>query len=196
MKRSILIASGVVVLVLLLAGAAFMGAQMLSRPDEMAGDAEEGGSVRVMEIVADDGSGPVHLRIKIEPAPELPDRPAEVGGIFVRRQDNSIFVGTGDIELDVEVNGGTGERSVNLSHSGPEVEVVVTRDTIIYWDETEISTGDPSERKSGELTIQQVIRPIDSLEEVGKNTELQVWGERRGDRVVAEVLVYQILDEF
>jgi hypothetical protein len=147
-----------------------------------------------MEIAIDDGTGPVSLRISIEPASELPDRPAEASGVFVRRQDNSIFVGTGDIELDVEVNGNTGERVVNLSHSGPEIEVVVTRDTNIYRDETEISPGAPGSRKSGEMTIQQVIRPADSLEQMGENIELEVWGEKRGDRVVADVLVFRVVD--
>jgi hypothetical protein len=191
MKRTILIAGSVVVVVLLLAGAAFVGARMLSGPKET--DAGVRGE-RVMELVVDDGSGPVSLRIKVDPAPELPDRPSETGGVFVRRQDNSIFVGTGSIELDVEVNGNTGERSVTLSHNGPEVEVVVTRDTIIYLDETDMSPGDPSSWKSGEKIIQQEIKPADSLEEIGENTELQVWGERRGDRVVAEVLVYRIVE--
>ena len=194
MKRSIWISGGIAVLTLLLASAAFLGARMLSSPGRT-GTGVGGGGDRVMEIAIDDGSGPVSLRIRIEPAPELPDRPSEAGGVFVRRQDNSIFVGTGDIELDVEVNGNTGERSVTLSHSGPEIEVVVTRDTIIYRDETDMSPGDPSSWKSGEMTIQQEIKPADSLEEVGENTELQVWGERRGDRVVAEVLVYRIVAE-
>lgn len=193
MKRSILIVGGTVVLTLLLVSAAFLGARMLRSPGRTSADVGGGGG-RVMEIAVDDGSGPVSLRIRIEPASELPDRPAEAAGIFVRRQDNSVFVGTGAIELDVEVNGNTGERTVSLSHSGPEIEVVVTQDTIIYRDETEVSPGAPGSRKSGEMTIQQVIKLADSLEEVNENSELQVWGERRGDRVVAEVLVYRLVE--
>jgi hypothetical protein len=194
MRRSILIAGGVAILVLLLAGAAFLGARMLRAPG---GIAPGVGGDRVMEIVSDDGSGPVSLRIKVEPSHELPDRPADVNGVFVRRQDNSIFVGTGAIELDVEVEvkDGREERTVTTHHSGPEVEVVTTRDTIIYRDETDISPGALGSRKSGEIAIEQVIRPTDSLEEVGEHTELQVWGDRRGDRVVAEVVVYRLLNE-
>jgi hypothetical protein len=138
----------------------------------------------------------VSLRIRVEPSPELPDRPAEAAGVYVRRQDSSIYVGTGGIELDVEVNGDTGERQVNLSHDGPEVEVVFTRDTAIYVDETEMPEIEPGQTKSGERTIQQVIRPAASLEEIGKNTELQVWGRKSGDRVIAEVIVYRIVDGF
>ena len=150
-----------------------------------------------MEVIADDGRGPVSLRIKIDPAPELPDRPAEASGIFVRRQDNSVFVGTGAIELDVEiqVKDGKEERTATAHHSGPEVEVVVTRNTVIYRDETDISVEPVGSRESGEKTIQQVVKPVDSLDEVGENTELQVWGERRGDRIVSEVLAYRSLNE-
>jgi hypothetical protein len=191
MKKTIMLASGVVLLVALLAGAAFVGTRMLVAPDETA--ATTGGRGKVIEIVNDDGSGPVSLRIIVEPAPELPDRPAEASGIFVRRQDNSIFVGTGSIELDVEVETGS-DPVINLSSDGPEIEVVVTRDTVIYSDETDIHGGELSSRESGEKTIQQVIKPVDSLDEIGPNTELQVWGERRGDRLVAEVLVYRVVD--
>jgi hypothetical protein len=190
MKGRILIAGGVVLIVALLAGAAFVGARMLTAPDETT--AATGASGRVMEIVTDDGSGPVSLRIIIEPAPELPDRPSEASGIFLRRQDDSIFVGTGGIELDVEVKDGS-EPVISLSSDGPEVEVIVTRDTAIYSDETDIHGDGLTSRESGEKTIQQVIKLADSLDEVGPNTELQVWGERRGDRVVAEVLVYKVV---
>ena len=194
MKRTIPIVAGIMALVALLAGAAYVGARMLGAAGGTAADSGPRG--KVLEMVADDGSGPVSVRIHIEPAPELPDSPAAAAGVFVRRQDNSIFVGTGSITLDVEVDGATGAREVNLGHSGPEIEVVVSRDTILYREETEMPTANPEAMKSGEVTIQQEIRPVDSLEEIGQNTELQVWGPKRGDRVVAEVLVYRIVDDF
>jgi hypothetical protein len=189
-----MIVGGGVLLVALLAGAAFVGAQMWGSAGKAEASGGSGG--RVIELVADVGNGPVSLRIRIEPAPELPDRPAAAAGVFARRQDNSIFVGTGDIELDVDVDGATGERRVQLGHSGPEIEVVITRDTIVYRDETEMPTAKPEALKSGETTIQQVIRQVDSLVEAGQNTELQVWGEKRGDRVIAQVVVYRIVDDF
>lgn len=123
---------------------------------------------------------------------ELPDRQSDASGLFARREDNSLFVGTGNIEVGVEVDGATGERTFSATSSGPEVEVLVTGDTVIYRDDTEISPGEPAERKNGERTIQQVLQPDGSLEEIGEKTELEVWGERRGDRVVAEVLVYRL----
>ncbi len=193
MKRTLVIVIGIFALVALLAGAAYVGARMLGAR----GAAAEGGSrAKVIELVGDDGSGPVSMRIRIEPAPGLPNRPPDAAGIYVRRQDSSLYVGTGGIELDVEVNGNTGERQVNLSHSGPEVEVVYTRDTILYRDETEMPIAEPGKMKSGERTIQQTIAPADSLEEIGQNTELQVWGRKSGDRIVAKVIVYRIVEGF
>ena len=194
MNRTLLIVV-VVVLIVLVAGAAFVAGQMLLAPDG-AGSHDEGESGRVMVLSMDDGSGPVTFRIRIEPNPALPDRPPEAAGVFVSQEDNSIFVGTGSIELDVEVDGNTGERTINLSHSGPEIEVVVTHDTILYREETEFPSPKPGKDKSRDITIVQAIEPVDSLDEVGENTELQVWGTKRGDRIVAEVLVYRIVDGF
>ncbi len=158
--------------------------------------ARRGAPARVREIAFDDGSGPKSLRIITQPSPNLPDRPAEVSGVFVERQDNSILVGTGGMTLDVDLRlapGGAIEPQVSLGHDGPIVEVVVTRDTVIYRDETETPNPRSADIESGEHTVQQVVEPVDSLDELGSNTELQVWGERRGDRVVAAVLAYRIV---
>ncbi len=194
MRRSVLVASSALVLLALLVSAAFVGARMLRASGEQESEPEFRG--RVMEMVSDNGSGPVSQRITVLPAPELPARPSETSGMFVRRQDNSLFVGTGGTTVDVEVDGNTGERVVNLGHTGPEIEVVVNHDTVIYRDETDLSAGDSGERKSGEREVQQVLEPVDSLDEINKQTEFEIWGEQRGDRVVAQILVYRIIDDF
>jgi len=188
MKRASLMIGGIVV-VLVLAGATFVAARMLSAPEEPAA-----GGGREMIHVVDGGSGPVQIGLHIEPAAELPQTPPETAGLFVRREDNSIFVGTGDIQVDVEVDA-TGQRSTHTDFSGPVLEVVITRDTVIYRDTTDIP--DPSEGQSGEVTVQQVVEAVESPAELGAdhpNTEIQVWGSRSGDRIVAEVLVYRLLD--
>jgi hypothetical protein len=187
MKRSMLITGGILALVLLLTSATFVGARMLR--DSGKAETEDEGSGKVMELMTNDGSGPRSLRLKIEPAPELPDEPTEVNGVLLRRQDNSVFVGTGEIRLGITMDE-AGQQSVSLDHSGPEIEVVINHDTLIYCDETDMSIINPGSGKSGEQTIQQVVKAVDSLDEVGDNAEIEVWGERRGDRVVAQVLVY------
>ena len=88
-----------------------------------------------------------------------------------------------------------GQRQASSNYSGPVLEVVVTRETTIYRDETKMPSAGPG-AVSGDQSIQQVVAPVDSLEDLGentKNTEIQIWGTRSGDRVVAEVLVYRTL---
>jgi hypothetical protein len=68
------------------------------------------------------------------------------------------------------------------------LEVVLTRDTLLYRDVTDIAAQMPEE--SGEVTINQEVRAVADPGEIEAQMEVQVWGERRGERVVAEVLVF------
>ena len=190
MKRAGLII-GSIIAIAIIAGAAFVAARMLSTPEQAeASSPGEGSGTRVMEIVLDEGDGPFALRITFEPAPELPARPAETAGIVTKQEGNSFFVGTGEIEVDVEVEGDSGQETWTTNHSGPEVEVLVSPETIIYKDVTEMDFR-PSARLNGEMTVQQVVKAVSSVEEIDESSELQVWGERRGDQVMAAVLVYR-----
>lgn len=190
MKRTILILGIALVVTAVLAGGAYFGVRMLRAPEP----ASTGGSGRTIQIVTDTGSGPVPMNVHFEPAPELPDRPAEVAGVFLRRQDNSLFVGTGAIELQVEVN--NDERVAKLSSDGPEVEVVLTRDTIVYKETTEWSLSEEDTSKGGEKVIPQTVTRTELPEDLGGNIEMQVWGTKRGDRVTAEVVVYREVNEW
>lgn len=186
MRRLAFIIIGIVA-VSLLAGAAFIGARLLSSPAE-----EVGGSGNQVVIMGGKGSGgPVQIDLEFQSAPELPPTPPEVAGVFDRREDNSIFVGTGAIMVNMEVDGRTGEKQLNTSYTGAVVEVVVTRETTLYYDETKIPS--PTGLSGGKQTVQQVVTPVDSLQELdfnNENIEIQAWGERRGDRLVAQVFVY------
>jgi hypothetical protein len=152
---------------------------------------------RVMESVIDDGNGPVASRIEILPSPDLPDRESETSGVFLRRVDNSVFLGTGAIELNVQIEqaaDGSVVPSVSLSSNGPEVEVVITRDTVLYQDVTKIPGQGGVPGKAGDTTVIQKVKLIDTLDDLKGNAELQVWGTRRADRVVADILVFGIVD--
>ena len=215
MNRGRFIGGAAVVLIGLVVGGAFMIGQTLGLADESSTSASGGVAeasagkvttekestrrrpVRVIENVMDVGNGPVSVKVTTMPAPELPDAPSDVHGVFVSREDNSITVGTGAIELNVEIHqapGGAIEPNVSLTANGPEIEVVVTHDTVIYREETEDPGGSGRDVKGGEYTVQQVVRQVDSLEELGKNTEVIAWGEQRGDRIVADILVYRIVN--
>ncbi|HUH96250.1 MAG TPA: hypothetical protein VLZ89_02760 [Anaerolineales bacterium] len=179
MKKRILIISGVVILVLLLAGAAFVGGRLLNGqglPGLSSGPQvfTSGGRTQVLIKAGD-----------ILPASELPQTPADVSGVFDHRQDNSIFIGTGQERVMFQKDQ-SGKVQTSASHSGPVVEVVVTTQTTVYHDTTmEQFNGPPP---SGQK-IQQVVEAGSSAE-IGQGSLVTVWGKKTGDRYIADVLVY------
>ncbi len=121
----------------------------------------------------------------ILPAAELPERPSEAGGVLKRQEDNSYFVGTGSISVNVNVV--NGETSTAVDHSGPEIEVVTNHDTQFYRDVTKVSL---TAAESKEQTVHQEVVPVEQPETMPDGTNFQAWGEKRGDRVVADMIVY------
>ncbi len=172
MKRSGLVAGSVIVLVLLLAGAAFVGGQLLDGQGlpgwRSAGgpSAKLAGNITVLQL-----------------AKELPQTPADASGLFDHRKDNSIFVGPDPVRLGVSVRR---LLQTPTSHRGPVSEVVVSPQTIMYKDVTEQQfNGQPP---ASEKT-QQVVEP-GRIEEIGEGSVITAWGKRTGDRIIADVLVY------
>jgi hypothetical protein len=172
---------GGIILILLLAGAAFVGARLLNGqglPLLSSGgpffSLEEGGGKNVRINTGD-----------ILPAKELPQTPADERGLFDHRQDNSIFIGTGKVMMSVKKDQ-SGQVETSSSHDGPTVEVVVTSQTKIYQDVTmQQLNGAPPEGQK----IQQVVE-LGSLDEIGQNSMITVWGRKTGDRFIADVIVY------
>jgi hypothetical protein len=131
---------------------------------------------------------------KLLPAPGLPTNAPNVAGLFQQRDDQSLFIGTGEIEMRVMIPEKGAEPVAEAKANGPTVEVVVNRNTTIYKDTTDISM---EARRDG-LEVQQTVELFDSLdqlmEEVSTTDELSVWGRQSGDRVIAEVIVYRPFD--
>jgi len=178
----ILLIGVAVVWLALLAGAAFVGGRLLmgrvkggdtllSGPFSLLGFGRKGGSVTV--------------KLDVEPAKELPTTPPEATGIFLRREERSVFIGTGTVTLTARENP-SGNVGVTMSHDGPVVEIVTTSATLIYRD----VTSWPDNPTPGEK-IQQVVEP-GTLDDLEQNMGVTVWGQRRGDRIVARVLVYRL----
>ncbi len=67
------------------------------------------------------------------------------------------------------------------------MEVVVTEQTLIYRDTSLDTIPKPSAGQTT-LQIQQVVEPV-SLDQVVQGTLVQVWGQKRGDRVIADEIV-------
>ena len=176
MNKRILTIGGAVVLVVLLAAAAFVGGKLLS------GARPGGGSV----FSNGNNGGSTNFSPNIKPAAELPQTSAAAEGIFDHRQDNSLFVGTGNVQVQVQpgLNGSVGASS----HSGPTVEVVVTTKTVVYCDTT-MDQFNGKALPNGSPTLQQVLEP-GTLDELGQGSLITVWGKQTGDRIIADVLVY------
>lgn len=180
MKRTTLIIGGIVVF--LLAGAAYVGGQWLNgqglswlslggQPFSLGGNIGNGGRID---------------RGDIQPAKELPQTPADIDGIFDHRQDNSIFVGTGNFNVRVQADK-SGKVETASHYDGSLIEIVITSQTAIYEDVTmQQFNGPPPEGQK----IQQVLES-GSLANIGESSGITVWGKKTGDRVIADILVYQ-----
>lgn len=185
MKRSILIVGGIAVLVLL-AGAAFVAGRLLNRE-------QQGQNAGIAGEPMGGASDGMVVSIQVERAEELPDSPPDVVGQFARREDNSIFVNEAGggviVRMRSESSSGDAGEGPVVSGSGPdttgrEIEIVVTNETLVYKDVT--AEGNPP-ASSG--TVQQKLEP-GSIDEIGTNSLLAAWGEQRGERLIARVLVY------
>lgn len=166
MRRRGTIGLGLAVVVLI--GAAFVGGQLLNRP------------TTVTSIFG----GPNF--IGRERAKELPAEAAALIGIFDRRADNSLFVGTHVTKFERRRECDTCPVQRNIAYDGPVVEAVVTRDTIIYRNATRF------DGPIGGDKIQEVVAP-GTLDDIGPQALVEVWGEQQGDRLVARVILYSYL---
>lgn len=175
---------GLIVLIILLVAAAFVGGQLLNR----SAGSQTGGANGPGLIVSGGGppgggpagSGPVEL--KVTPAAELPTIQPETQGLFVRREDNSLFIGTGQISMMVSAEG---DSSTNFD--GPIVEVVVNGDTLVYK-EVSLLPGPPTGGEIEQVIQQQVEEG--TIEEIGEQSQITVWGRKVGDRIIADILLY------
>jgi len=180
-NRAGLLIGGLIALVALLAGAAFVGGRLLNTQAS-----NPGAGSGPMIVTSQDGGGErVTVKLDMEPAKELPQTPADVRGLYQRRADSSIFIGTGQVRMMVEQNQG-GVISATSNFDGPLVEIIVTHDTTLYQDVTMKQFNGPL--PAGQK-MQQVVEP-GSIDDIGENSMIVVWGERRGDRIVATTLVY------
>lgn len=189
-----------VVVVVLLAGAAFVGGRLLGRAKEAAGPQGmvlsdgsvavvqgNGGAPGGMMAVGGGPGGPQAISVEIKPAPELPTRAPDVAGQLKRVEDNSLFVGTGDMGFMITMDEAGNTNTEMPESKGPEVEVVVTRDTKIYRDVMQ----PPSLEAGGDIPteIQQEVTLI-TLNDIGEQGGISAWGEKRGDRIIAEIVLY------
>jgi hypothetical protein len=159
---------GVIVLAVLLAGAAFVGGQLL-RQDEQS-----------KVIVA---RPPQKF---VTPAAGLPAGQPDVQGDVQNIGDSSFLICTINPDHSLPVNR---DGSVNKDNGcGAQIEVVTGRDTIFYHDVTNKQyVGTPAPNQ--DLVLQEKVEP-GSARDIAVNTTLMAWGIRSGNRLQANTIVY------
>lgn len=175
MKRTIAVAAGILALVLLLAGGAYMGGRLLGAGPE-AGDGD-GPTIKIGM-----GKGPL-VEAEWVRAEECPASDPDVAGAFDRRQDNSIFVNeTQDgFRISQDESG-----SFSITNTTGQIhEVVVTGETAVYID----STNEQIDEALSDGKLYQKLG-AGTIEEIADLSYVRAWGERRGDRLIASVLIY------
>ena len=90
-------------------------------------------------------------------------------------QANSFGPGVGGVSADVPLD----------ENSGVRVEIVVTSQTMIYRDVSQIPAS-----VNGEIHNLQQAAEEGTLDDLNTETFISAWGQRSGDRIVADVLFY------
>jgi hypothetical protein len=171
-------------LVVLLAVATFVAGRYLNRGNGNFSEDPMGGSGPILSIGNGQSGGEAKsFKLDIEPAEELPKTQPETRGLFVERKDNSIFISTGRVTVMAKVGEGGGDPVVDTDYDGDKVEVVVSNDTIIYRDTTELDPENPEE------TVQQTVE-LGTIDDVTPQSSITVWGRKAGDRIIADIIVF------
>jgi hypothetical protein len=173
-KGTIVVSLGL--LALLLTAGAFVAGRLLG---EGAGNHGSGDGAKVG---IGTGNGNV-TEVDFVRAEELPEEPPDVAGAFERRQDNSIFVNETDGGFAL---GKDDDGTLSVTNATGKIsEVVVTAETIVNVD----LTLEHLDEAVAEGVLRQQLEP-GTIEEIGELSFVRAWGEMRGDRLVAGLLVY------
>jgi hypothetical protein len=177
-----LMVGGVLVLLFLLA-AAFMGGRLLAPEQETAvplsGVAQSEG---LADLALPSGDSPEGAQTfsqpMLEAAPDMPAGPPEAQGLYIGRTDDMLTIGTGSVTAMISTDP---DAVPEFNYDGVAVGVLVTNQTKLYQDVTEFALG--------QSTVQQELVQLETLDDLQDNTLIQVWGQRDGDRIIAEVIV-------
>jgi hypothetical protein len=169
MKRAIILGGGIVVLVALLAGAAFVGGQLFRQQREQANQFGQG-----------------LPRKLVTPAVGVPTNSPDARGDVTRRDGNSIFICDPTNDLSLNPNG-----TVNKNGGcGPEVEVVIGHDTRFLHDVTAQQYVQATMPRPGEdMVLTQAVEP-GSENDIGIGTAVRAWGQLTGNRLAARTILY------
>jgi hypothetical protein len=197
MKKILILGSFVLLITLGIAAFILVQTYQPATTVSAQGADEPGKHEKVIEIAVEKNvNGEVtsgEVTITFDDPAILPAERESALGVFLGRDGDVLTLGTGSIEVKVDVEVMNDEdpvTTVNVTHSGDPVEVVVGSDTIVYKDVTGRPEVSDEDLETGRKVITRTIES-GSLDDVGEGMILRVWGETQGDRVIAEVLVYE-----
>jgi hypothetical protein len=167
-------------LVVLLAAATFMAGRYFTQPKNAV--TGNGPGKNVMTVKGAGGGEAQTFELNVKPAEELPDTQPDEAGLFVERKDNSIFIGTGELNVMVKAEPGE-EPQVDSNFTGPKVEVVISANTVIYKETTQLDPEDPG------AEVQQTVEES-TIDEITEQSSITVWGRKAGDRIIADVILF------
>jgi hypothetical protein len=133
--------------------------------------------------------------ITFENPEELPDIDPNMFGVFVAQNGDSLTLGTGQIEVIIDVEQINDQEPVttsNASYDGDELDVLLTDSTIFYEDTTVEPAIDREEIEAGEITVPRTLVP-GSADAIGEDIFVKVWGSMVDGQLVADIVVYEAL---
>ena len=169
MKKKMMLVSEITVGILVLAVVAYLAVTWMT-------PGNGGGNLLGLSIPGI-GGRQVGRRALVTPAPEQPATEPDIAGYLVEIQDKSLIV-------QPIIKGAQG-----LVESGPHVEVVITNQTRLYRDATYDNMIGPQANNTN--SVQQIMKPMTTDEIVVDGTLALIWGERRGSRLNATVIILQ-----
>jgi hypothetical protein len=161
MKRKVTIGFGVIILVALLAGAAYVIPRLASgRLTNLVA------AIPGLSAANKDGE----IDVKLIPASQLPPHPPDWVGTVASTRDNSIFA--------------------TPRNGGAAIEIVTNKDTLLWQDDNGIIRKEiPSAGNSaGTVHVQESVQAI-AISQVLANDDILIWGEQRGDRFIASTVL-------
>jgi hypothetical protein len=170
-------------LIILLGVTAFIAMRYFTQRDAFGGGPMRFGDGGPGLSITGPGGGQQTFKLDITPAEELPKTEPESRGLFIERKDNSIFIGTGEVTVMVSAGQGDAVPAIDADYSGDKVEVVISNDTIIYRDATELDPENPG------ATVQQVVE-LSTIDDISPQSSITVWGRKAGDRIIADVIIF------
>ncbi len=111
---------------------------------------------------------------QMQAAPELPTTAPSARGVLTKRDGSTLTVG---VRNGFPGSGDTGAAQI--------VTVIVNSDTALYHDVTQLDAG--GQPPSG--SIQQKVE-AGTVDQIGTNSRITVWGDQNGDQIAAKVVVY------